>query len=827
MRQEEKFDINIKENKEKTREFWHGISVSHSWTHAGTSRFMEHQVQRPSKDATQRFVALRSTYFYLEQPVIFPLLYHECAHTWLSKSIARLPDYPEIDQFRFVKDLGEAVDDLRIIGDNCWEGDINFPKILCEEAWADAISIVLGGSAYLAALAFQLFGQDGTCYFNSDWAQVPIEQCGASKHRVKPLFLRRNKMPRYWWARLRLAYWLLTKMDERRQTDDENASKDDSWLKALDTCLKKWFESGKEVFSSELLGNIAFQEEWACHQKLNEWIFAIWQRRIEPHIGKLYDIKKQQGDVYALPPQIQECIFGTFLNYSKNYFPDQKNTPGSVKTGTLLECATNIRWEVSKLIVKKLKDEQGKGTNADSLAIFSNYIRNDGSVAFRIGLEWWLMIISVWDEIYDACKVDDKENADLKKNIDSIKELCENGSGKSLESEIENLLENKENLRMWIREKSYFLPEKSSGFSKAVSEILLKCFLRFVKPEEGKVPVHTLTIGAMRFSKQNNKITTYHQKLKSIEETFSNQNNMFQEKVNKFSGKEGPQAEKLRFYPLIGDYHFALFTPQTTPSERDFHCHAPKMLLKPRVLWTVATNSKEQTNDEDGSMLLLVHYQHRWRWLKTADELDKLERKEGLGAKLYLSSGWEDVVLHLPAYNKDGKCLLLNKEAWTKLGVYGGVNGVDCHTLVVCPGSINGENPDGKKDGISSGQILAAVEGEGVPLPLSESNYKDGISSGQIFAAVRDKGVLYCCAGRYDYKITWHKPKVAQGNKEIKLLDYCNTWLDNMDGLSDLFTGIWSINTAMFMQISDCTKDETVSCKEWVVESTVMLNQKS
>ena len=802
--------------KEDTRNLWHNISVSHSWTHAGTSRFLEHQVQRPSKDATQNttqhFVALRSAYFYLEQPVIFPLLYHECAHTWLSRSIDQIPDFPEINKSRFVKDLDEAVADLRTRGDFCWEGDIDFPKRLCEEAWADAISIVLGGRAYLAALAFQLFGQDGAYYFNSDWAQVPLEECGESLHRVKPLFLPGNLPGRYWWARLRLAHWLFQDMDKRLQTTDHQAGKDDSWITALDTCLNKWFETGEKVFSSELLGSTAFQEEWIRYQSLNEWIFAIWKRRITPHIANLAKIKKQQGDVYVLPEEVQEVIRETFKNYKNFYFSSlngvDDNPTSPVKIGTILECTTSLRWEVSKLIINKLKDEKKAETLAESLAIFSNYIRNDGSVAFRIGLEWWLLIISVWDELHDACAIVEEPNHPKTNESDTIWNDVVNDIA-ALKDKTSGLIEKspkkKEKLRKWIREKKFFFHDESpefSEFSSALSAILVNSFVKFIS-STSKVPVHTLTLGAMRFSgqKNNNGSNSYSEKLSGIRDSFYTRDKMLEDKIKTFISPANLGEERnciSKFYRLIGDYHFALLTPHTTPSERDIHCcNIPKMLVKPRVLWTVTTSTSQREPEADSpSMFLLVHYKHRWHWLKTAKELSKQLLPD---ACLYLSSGWEDVVLHL--YDNEQKNILLNEPFLSALGVYGGANGVDCHTLIVYPQQTN--------------QTSASK----VTYPAF--TYKSNVSPERIREVVEGNGEAYGCAGRYDYKITWKEPDDSQPGT-ITLQNYCNKWFNDVDKLSPLFPYIWSINTTMFKQV---TKKSETDNQRFLVESTIMLNQ--
>ncbi|KJV07131.1 hypothetical protein VZ94_06865 [Methylocucumis oryzae] len=74
----------LKENPldaDKLRETRHLSSFIHSWAHTPTSMLTYFKVRNGVKsEDVYHFGSVRSAFFYLEMPQLYPLLYHECAH---------------------------------------------------------------------------------------------------------------------------------------------------------------------------------------------------------------------------------------------------------------------------------------------------------------------------------------------------------------------------------------------------------------------------------------------------------------------------------------------------------------------------------------------------------------------------------------------------------------------------------------------------------------------------------------------------------------------------------------------------------------------------
>jgi len=254
----------------------------HAWTHRATSFTTRNSVTEDKGSAESNQIAFStiwSSYFYLEQPILFPLLFHECAHHYLDRAPevkgAVIPQHARKNQhfwFEMPADLAALLSrSCPVKGEDC-----TFWKDYVGEIWTDAVSIALCGDGFISALILDHFGTEGayknyTLYDVQTDTRLPLDEIGSRDRRTRNVQYPILEAAFFWPARIQIA------IDVYRRLYGRDG--DGSWIVPAETLIAEWYASGAKVMDVGLTSS-EHKTFWEYRKSLNEWTASV----IKPHV---------------------------------------------------------------------------------------------------------------------------------------------------------------------------------------------------------------------------------------------------------------------------------------------------------------------------------------------------------------------------------------------------------------------------------------------------------------------------------------------------------------------------------------------------------------
>ncbi|MFZ6769787.1 hypothetical protein ACO0LM_22265 [Undibacterium sp. Di26W] len=668
-----------KKNKHENFEEWRASKfLTHAWAHVATSMTKHHRVEKNSK--VLDFQTIWSSYFYLEQPILLPLLYHECAHHYMNKEAFSGPiESIFFDRKRETAHILEKT--ARFEGTNQ-----KFWMQFVDEVWADTVSILLGGQSYLAALFLQIIGLSGKYAFSRfDYQQderLPLEKIGTYQREVREIPWPDLSLDYFWEARLNIAINTYRRFYP--------AEEKDQWLQGILDLLDAWRKSGENVFHKDVSSS-EHETFWHYRCQLNKWVTDICRSALNDcykELGKSIDVKTILP-IYRLAPELINMVQESVQQYKKNVLRDM--SPVSIAPERLEDICIKIRWDISKNIVSNmfqiLKNTNGQPNGAleKYTQMYASYMRSDGSAAFRLAYEWLQARSELYKSAAEALSNSTGASQPLAFGDDLMKKLQD-----AAENDNKNLKKHKDVVPLFklLAQKKHSIPE-SEELNKVVDEIMEKAsqYLKGNTLSCSQIRIGTLTYGVIRsltdetpFQGKNVNKEPLWAALVRVRDYYKKTNYH----LKKLTSAWGDVPDfKESFFPLIGDYSFLHFIQHKTPVERDCHpVNAPKILTKSRLVLQVYGESAGIQNPGDSHAIgrvVQMRFKHRWEWIPFIEKLEILDKNTECKPALFLSSGWEDAILVL--WHKDetewllisGRLKLEHK------------SGLDVHTNVIMP----------------------------------------------------------------------------------------------------------------------------------------------
>ena len=672
------------EGLEKKRHF---STFIHSWAHTPTSMVSTFKVNdqgKSKKEQIYQLGSIRSAFFYLEMPQLYPLLYHECAHlrfNWDSDA--------KNDEGVFFTSRKNAANSLKESAQLYqWDRD-GFWDNFTDEIWADTLAINLGGMPYLTALTMQIMGQSSGRFFYSD-LDIPLQDW--AKQPVYDLELP-TQDAYFWQARLELAMnWLKTTHPEECVDNEMNKQ----WLTAIELGIKAYTQGGASVFSAQRVSS-QHDHWWHYRTQLNQWVYSTIEKYQDQNSSRL---KQENYKIFSKKYWISENLLQTVIipivkNFEKRFFKESKecsygdgdvSIKGKKGVRRIEYLPFHIKWYLSKRVMKALFDEPGQQSIETFTFAYANNIRNDGGAAFRIALEWIVArndLNSVFADYFADFKKIEPQIEKLKKtdkdnplfnpeDIQSFQSLAEE---KDINYNRDGLREAKKAFILHlIYQKSYNAEEQHLQFPNFNSiknqvnnfidnflDVYVVKQLAAIHAQE-RVSIGTFTLGSAkrRSRKEDKESTSYLNAWQGIDKYYKAVRaglNHPEEIVPKadmpidFNTKKpffydadetNPHAPaKSKLYFITGDYDFMHQQDGITPAESIFHpASTLAMMTKSRTVLDLYIPSDEIKRQCFGR-ISLVKFRYRWEMYLLSEQLKTAPYR----ARLRLSSAWEDGIL--------------------------------------------------------------------------------------------------------------------------------------------------------------------------------------
>lgn len=638
-------------------------TVSHSWAHRPTSYTTLSDQYFQGKHVTSktknRFGIVRSAYFYLEQPILLPLLYHECIHVNFPSDVETEITGSHRTFF------GSRLETLKSLRRAQFKSEVygNFWDHFTEEVWTDALSIALQGRGYLVALSLQLFGLSGNTafsHFNFEEDVVyPLTDLGKREKRAYQPDIPELRDEHFWEARLLLACKVLRKTC----ADTTQSALAAEVVESIETLISGWFSGGKAANNEYKVSPV--HSEWFDYRKdLNQWVVKTTWRYMEKGLPELLS-SDAICSTYVLKGETTYTLIDAAVNnYRKKYGLEASKQFSLLKGVRLEDVPFDVRWSLSEELVEKITIDNVSALTDN----FASWLRHDGAAAFRMALEWFRVRNSLMDTVADAITTADPAKqfwASSKSDyyVDKVqalsKAVSEHITGRSIplidaqEALRRRSLTNKHPPLAFIGSENIFLGKFERLADDGVQHLITSLNSQ-KSPRE--VPIGTLSLGAIR-PKEFAVDSGYRGALIRARDASADgvtiQNQLASD--TSLLGQTTEDTFKSKFIPLIGEYQYVHFTGGSTPVERDAHPeHMPRTLLKPRLVLQAGGVSLDKIRDPingEVGRLTLLRLKYRWQWvtlqnLLAAHFLKAEHQKQSGQFSLYLSSAWEDVVLY-------------------------------------------------------------------------------------------------------------------------------------------------------------------------------------
>ena len=771
-------------------------SITHTWAHNPTSLTKYFDVNlgggaSSSQGPTaKRFAIIRSAYFYLEQPVLFPLLYHECVHI-------NFPDNEKVenDYKSFFGSRLEANKSLRLAKfpvelpktyDNFWDH-------FTEEVWADAMSIALGGRAYLMALALQLLGLSGTGEFNhyrvDDDTMYALDELGGIRHRKYEVPYPALELPFFWEARLLIACDVLKLLPSTGKDPHARAATMGASVVKL---IEQWRASGNEAYK-DAGTSVEHAAWWKYRTSLNDWVQETVLKHLAPTIAKLEDSSRVCSTYELASSNVRETIASAVNSYRSKYFHPCQGRAGAFTlepNHRLENIAIDVRWALAHDIVLQMRSQPGQMTSWTSS--FANWMRHDGGAAFRIALEACRVRLSLMDGLADHL-IADVKNAKQSTGI----------SARLAALNADYLRHDPDNRRKFLRQRgltnsSKILNsrEQEKALLDGINRIVDDMFASFLSQASEEVKVGTLSLGVVRpeeFCEPATPSDTRSPYLAALEkvERYMTASVETDHGIKALAKADGHLAHapdfKTVFIRLVGEYQFLSFTRGSTPVERDAHPgpFSPRMLVKPRLVLQIGGSdlAYEERHRDMWARVTLIRFKYRWQWTDLKRQLDAEVAKEAgrmlVEYAMFLSSAWEDVIL---VTWHDSPDQLWNHE---QLGL-----GI------------------GSRDGVDTQSTFVVPESTYKTLPPKDIGTHDEWHKAMKEWAEKTNLVsrIYRRSGRYDYTVVWSEQSDNEGLETKSPLESCTMAFASMPAA--LWAQVQSMITSYELRVFEKSKPD-------------------
>jgi hypothetical protein len=718
---------------------WKQTVVSHIWNHSATSETIplikgEIATENSAEAGTPAGYALiRSLYFYLEHPILFPLLFHELGHIHieldqqeegqLKAAWGNTPRDAEL--FAFLRSSRKAAKDLKIgmarlsiytIADEDFH-------LIATEIWADALGVVLGGASFVHALALQIFGQREHRNIakgrRSSTSPSDGDSVGDHGYDIWHQQLRTpndseagEKPAQYFsFARTLVAVRLARALYERaeRTKDLSSDAEDLPFMDALrDSCdaieelWKRFRSSGEHAYNKDRSSG-DHKRWWDVYCDANESLAEGCFVHLEAHIGRMWQYAKDHNrHAYRFgrgptDKELRKRIWQFFEG-----FVQQQDSCDSIKNRPvhkdlmdraptrLEDAALAIRWASAMLLFDQATSstQTMEHDSRDRFIELDNFVDKtlwDGLGAFRYLLEWYQLVMAEGHSLGrdSLCR--------LAKNLLGLFSETESSEGLSDGKCLKSLLETKFMIFFlnpryewwekvdssegggdrlgWIgsdADKRDLFEKYTSEFIENLKNELWQRGFEKIGKDDG-FPVSVLCLGVLRPSSS---IEHQNGQVSLVKKTAQEALTSLTVAIVMGTKMNSP------VFPAIGEYSYVRLEPERTVSNLDTLAESklpprarsgeqglpalvPRHFEKPRMLVKVFGKNnllgvKNAENDDDKNgfseeqfvRLALIKFQHRSKWLDLLGLLTGLRAQDAeVKCALYLSSGWEDVVL--------------------------------------------------------------------------------------------------------------------------------------------------------------------------------------
>lgn len=764
------------------------VTVTHSWAHSSRSAVIPYSLSKSNSERKHtkvtKYGAIRSAYFFLEQPILIPLLYHECAHL-------HFPTDRESDNAgsRFFYLRREVYKTLRhpSLGDV----DTNFWDHFTEEVWSDAVSIALCGRAYVSALISQIFGISGSDHYSHfDLTQdqiFPVNTLANESKRRYPAGYPSEDHNYFWEARFRTALWICERLYQDNATQEQ--------CSVLRELLGIWQNSGKAAFRSDFTSE-EHERLWSQRIAFNEWASTTlcdYLHELLPSLKEYSSI----SDMYLINSEFTEHVIRLTEDFIK--LKDDNEQEMVSPPLRLDQVANEVRGRVLLKVTKNILEAGSADERRERIDTWASWKQVDGSYAFRLSLEWCLFRISIIDSIIDF--------EYRYKNLDAIDAECAAKSGAISSdglgadpSETSLRAQTLEFIFKELVDRSHWEKAWPSGAStREVWDWLLRKRALFNRYPNGSLVIedenHTW---AMELARNVSKLATdalrvnsgcaqfaasslslgvikpaWHAQFEMVRKgddapsPLCDYLNTVRDSIKRstdltlLKGKHSSGARQT-FLPLLGEYNFASLTSEWMPSLRQVHYeNSPPVLVKPRSVVRVYATSESPSYTI--GRITLVKFEYRFQWMFLRDRLKSLvDANANVDAEIYLSSAWEDAVLISSCKN--------DSDFWYGLRNYGLVvdrDHVDTQTAVICTALNDNEK-------------------------LYPSFVFDGGAWSKEFArwARSNPDIVHCFSdriGRYDFTVSWKNSADTIGGTATGLLSIPEVFWRSVASFSTTF----------------------------------------
>jgi hypothetical protein len=755
-----------------------GQVLVHAWSHEPTSMTRVLTTQNKETEIRSRFTTIWSSYFYLEQPILFPLMYHECAH-----------HFANVDAMGLSNDVSELSSNAKLWLERPREtahmlhrlmkfqnSDQMFWQTFVTEIWADAIGIALCGNGFLSALAIQLIGteeENDRKYSDYSFATdeiIPLGDIGKNARKIRGVPFANFELGYFWEARLKLAVKVYKNLYIKNNSDSKFS---DSIIELID----RWVESGAKSNSVENTST-EHNDNWKYREKLNLWAEEVVWDNLSDFITALNLYKNKNKKIspsYPLNEKGEKLISQTFNKYTSQLFPNDTHREVQIFPKRLEDICIQIRWNLAKNITKSLDDDSSDKNFEKWGNVFADFMRNDGSVAYRLGLEWSTTrrdVVrtagSLLHKFYGGDEqkftlafqnIPNRDRVFLEKlyiaiNKDAavyINHHYEVDSAESLKI-IADLLVKKQSISA-IKKKTHneFKGENLSAFMRNFEDDLYDSLIFPSVDYEGEktLGVGTFSFGVLRptsiaLIESTDDTNAFNNTLIALNEL---NESVYKEKIEsiKNATRNDGYPEQRRFFGMLGEYGYAQYEGNFTPVEKDYKTlrtdkqrGALKTLSKPRAVLTIARSSDflnknpEKSNCHDSFFRISqIGFQYRWQVVNLRKAL--IAKKSLFkNFQLMISSAWEDVVIITEHENMSD---YFNSIADSDLELVA-KKWQDIHTGIGV--SLSDKSNEVKSDEVKLMQAMVTSD-------VTE-----------IFRSLNNVSVVADRTGRYDLSITWN-----------------------------------------------------------------------
>lgn len=606
----------------------------HTWTHDVTSMTRVIRTTNDSRE-TLKTTSIWSAYFYIDQPVLFPLLYHECAHSYSTRSA--FPEDPDNISFNiWFEGKDQLAEELAYFKSNkISEGFTNsFWLQYLGEIWADVIGVAQGGKSYLFALILQLTGQNNNSeipakFFDYDeyGEQISLNEIGLRECRDKQIPFPYPENSYLWETRVRLAI----------RTYEMLYGDQDSICKAFEHFIESWIESGSYLYD-ESRSTKDHQFFWGKRVEYNHWAEKIIWNSLKSLAHQISVIKNQNNYQagFSLCQQGSKIINDALQKFCESHF-QLDHYHNHLNVNRLEDVSPAIRWELSKLVVAKL-DFSDPDINNKWIDDFADFCRHDSSLGFRLAYEW---IMAQKDFVLTIAKIcDEKLNSTTKTKLnlgatyDNIRNVIDNKLIDIDTREVNNLLLHQK----WDNSDICKNPNLKDIFNRYKNSLAsaLDC------QADISTKAGVFTFGVIRPYSMPIDYCASHNLYAEFLQNDHQQRIGKVEKVVCFKNKP-----EIHIYAAMGEYSFASYEEYFTPTELNWtssECKKSdaKVLSKPRFV--IKLLNADLADKESIVKISQLAFKHKWQWV---DLYEKIRTHDlySTNVDMYLSSAWEDVIL--------------------------------------------------------------------------------------------------------------------------------------------------------------------------------------